>query len=193
MMSRFLIWENSYVEGFCVLTGLKGFNQPWLLAKGVALANNWPSDATFSMSPDYPTDMKLSDQVFGGSYRVVSIRLKEALSSIDESSNIEFLPVSILNHKGRLASKDYFIMNPLDSIDCINQDESGVIWNKIDTSMISSCEKLVLKEDAIPEGSVMFREKFMRNTILIRRDIADKLLSTEMSGLFFLEPSQYTG
>ena len=124
MMSRFLIWENSYVEGFCVLTGLKGFNQPWLLAKGVALANNWPSDATFSMSPDYPTDMKLSDQVFGGSYRVVSIRLKEALSSIDESSNIEFLPVSILNHKGRLASKDYFIMNPLDSIDCINQDES---------------------------------------------------------------------
>jgi len=141
----------------------------------------------------YPKDIKLSDNPFGSSYFVISNRVREALTLLAGNSNVEFLPVSILNHKGRLASKDYFIMNPLDIVDCIDQEKSGVVWNAINPNMISSCEKFVLKEDAIPENIGVFRPKFMLTSILIRREIAAKLSAPEMTGVFFVEPSKYTG
>jgi hypothetical protein len=193
MSGAFVIWNRSYREGFCVITKLEGFNDQWLLLKGVSLDDKWPDNVSFRMSPQYPKDINLSDNLFGGSYRVVSGRLKEVLLPLAGKSNIEFLPVSILNHKKRVASKDYFVLNPLDTIDCIDQEESGVVWNAIDPSVISNCEKFVLKEDAIPDESVMFRPRFWGKTILVRREIADKLAAAGLTGLSFLEPSKYTG
>ncbi len=193
MNTGFLIWNRSYREGFCVITKLEGFKEQWLLLKGVTLADKWPNTVTFKMSPQYPTDINLSDNLFGGSYRVVSAQLKEALVPLAGKSNIEFLPVSILNHKGRVASKDYFVLNPLDTLDCIDQEKSGLVWNAIDPTVISNCESFVLKDDAIPEDSNMFRAKFMAKTILVRREIADKLSAAGLTGLSFLEPSKYTG
>lgn len=193
MSSEFLIWNSNYTEGFCVITKLRGFKDVWLLRKGDSLSDKWPDDVTFTMSPEYPKDIKLSDNLFEGSYRVVSGRVKEVLTPLVGNSIVEFLPVSILNHKGRIASKDYFIMNPLDKIDCIDLESSGVDWNAIDPSKISSCEKLVINEDTVPDETVMFRPKFWLNTILLRRELAAGLSAAGLTGLLFLEPSKYTG
>jgi hypothetical protein len=188
-----LIWDRHYTEGFCVVTRPEGFKEQGLLLKAVTLADKWPDNVVCRMDADYAKDIKLSDNVYGGSYRVVSSRLKDTLVALAGSSNIEFLPVSILNHKGRVASKDYFIMNPLDVIDCIDQEKSGVKWNVINTSAISSCRELVLSEGLIPADSVMFRPKFMLKITLVKREVAVKLLSTDLTGLFFLETSSYKG
>ncbi len=191
--TEFVIWDRAYREGFCVITKLQGFNDVWLLLKGVPLAEKWPDNVTFSMSPQYKKDIKLSDNLFGGSYRVVSGRVKEALTPLAGNSKIEFLPVSILNHKGRTASNDYFIMNPLDVIDCIDLEKAGVVWNAIDPSVISSVKEFVLKEDEIAKEQMIFRSKFIPKTIVVRRGIAAKLSASEMTCLSFVEPSIYTG
>jgi len=193
MNNEFLIWSQAYREGFCVIDKLQGFKEQWLLQKGVALAEKWPDNVTFSMTPRYPKDIKLSDGLFGSSYRVISNRVKDLLAALAAASNIEFLPVSILNHKGRVASTDYFILNPLDVVDCIDQDKSGIVWNPIDPSIISSVEKFVLRDDAIPKGSAIFRPNFMQRTILTKREVAAKLLAADLTGVFFTEASTYTG
>ena len=193
MNNGFLIWNRSYREGFCVITKLEGFKEQWLLAKGISLADKWPDNVTYRMSPMYPKDINLSDNLFGGNYRVISSRLKEALLPLAGKSNIEFLPVSILNHKGRVASNGYFILNPLDIVDCIDVEQSGVVWNSIDPTLISNCEKFVLKEETVPNGLVVFRPKFMSGTILIRKEVADKITTENFTGISFLESSKYTG
>jgi uncharacterized protein DUF1629 len=188
-----LIWDNDYREGFCVITKAEPFKEQWLLLKGVPLKNKWPDDVVCRMSSEYPKDIQLSDNLYGCSYRVVSRRLRDILEPLASMSKIEYLPISVLNHKGRAASKDYFVMNPLDVIDCIDQKKSCVVWNAINTTAISSCDQLVLREDSIPTGCAVFRPKFMLPTILARRDIAAQLSSAGLTGLFFLEPSNYKG
>jgi hypothetical protein len=193
MSAEFMVWDRTYKEGFCVITKLEGFKEQWLLLDGVSLAGKWPDGVTFKMSPQYPKDINLSDNLYGGSYRVISGRLKEALTPLLGKSKVEFLPASILNHKGRVASKEYFVLNPVDIVDCIDVEKSGVVWNSIDPSAISSCEKFVLKEDAIPEEAIMFRPKSFTDTILIRREIAKQLSSGELTSLSFLDLSNYRG
>ncbi len=159
---------------------------------GARLADKWPEDVSFTMSPRYPKDIKLSDNLYGGNYRVVSTRLKEALEPLAGNSNIEFLPVSILNHKERVASKEYFIINPVDVFDCIDQKKAQVVWNAIDESVISSVKELALKKDVIPKDSMVFRPKYMSKTIVVRDQVVDQLSADGLSGLVFVEPSEFT-
>jgi hypothetical protein len=124
---------------------------------------------------------------------VVSGRLKEQIAAADSAGQIEFLPVTILNHKGRVASEDYFFLNPVGSVDCIDIEKSGVEWNDIDDTVISSFEQLVLKEDAVPPGVALFRPLHGTKTILVSRSLADRLETDGLTGLYFVEPDEYQG
>jgi hypothetical protein len=191
--SGFVVWEGSYKEGFCVITSPEGTKHRGTLLKGIALADQWTDDVVCRMDPDYPKDIQLSDNLYGSSYLIVSRQLKESLVALTGSSNMEFLPVSILNHKDRVVSDEYYILNVLDKFDCIDQAKSVVEWSEINPNAISSCDALILKEDVLPENAVIFRPQFLLSTILVKREIATKLLASGLTGLAFLEPSKYTG
>jgi hypothetical protein len=193
MSDRFLIWDSNYVEGFCALNEPEGFDGYRLLMDGVRVSDKWPTTVVLRMDPDHPKDIKLADNVHAGGNLIVSSRLKGELASLVGSSSVEFLPISIMNHKGRVASKDYFLVNPVDTIDCIDTKASEVKWNKINPNMISRCKKLVLDEKSIPASATMFRPKFWSYLILIKRSVAASLVECAMTGLSFIEPANYIG
>jgi hypothetical protein len=192
-VNDFLIWGACYREGFCAIGSPKGFAKQFLLLDGVPLLQQWPENVVCKMSPKYPKDIQVADNLYGSGYAIVSGRLKEQITHAIGTLQIEFLPVTILNHKERIASKDHYIVNPVGSVDCIDTEKSGVVWNAIDTKVISAFEQLVLKEDAIPPGVAIFRPTYRTRTILVRRFLADQLSADGFTGLYFTEPAAFRG
>ncbi|MCC6418737.1 MAG: hypothetical protein IT429_10920 [Gemmataceae bacterium] len=188
----FLLWRDAYEEGFCKVNAPQGIERLFELSRGVSRAAGFPDDAYCEMDADYPKDIQLSDNLYGTSYAIVSLRLRQELEKAGVA-NVEFLPIKILNHKGRVASKDYFLMNPLTVCDCIDVDKSGVKWNAIAKDKISRCAGLVLRADQVPPDCRMFRPKFWTNLILVRTELADQLSAAGLLGLVFRKPQTYKG
>jgi len=192
MPSDYVLWRQDSEDVYCVL------EQPtvddlWELDEGVSRADRWPDDASCRMSNDFPKQIQLADNLDALGLCVVSQRLKTTLESLTHKNRIEYLPIRIINHKGRVASKDYWILNPLDICDCIDIEKSGVEWNKIDSSTISYCKKLILKPQGIPANYVMFRMKYWPSNIVVKRSLVDKASGAGLSGLDSLEIEDYTG
>src|SRR4051794_6281498 len=111
MSDGYLMWESGYVKGFCVVNEPERFDGYRLLSKGVPVSDQWPDNVVVRMDSDYPKDIQLTDNVHAGGNMVLSGRLKDALASLIGNSHVEFLPLSIVNPKGRVVSKDYFLVN----------------------------------------------------------------------------------
>lgn len=188
---KFLIWRNRYEEGYCVVTN-PNVDDDYELGEGVARADGWPEDVTAPMSQEYPKDIELADNVFGTELIIISDRTRQALIA-EGVTDVEYLPMSIMNHKKKVASTEYFILNPPTVVDCIDLDASEVKWNAIDKSLISRCKQLVLKESKVPKDAKVFRPKHLPTEILVRADVARKLEAAGLTGLFFIDPAKFRG
>ena len=95
------------------------------------------------------------------------------------------------NHKGRFVQGGYFVMNSLDVIDAIDVGASAGEFNPIAPTQLMSVEQIVLK--VLPDRPVMFRPANWTRLIIVRRDVAEKLLAAGMTGLIFTELEDYMG
>jgi len=189
-MSNYLVWRPGLKkDGICKLNGLTGVPKSYEIDDGVPRLQGWPPDAAAAMNPDFPKDIGLADSLSGATFLVISGKAKQFIEQ-ENAGKIEFLPMKIINHKGRVASEDYFVVNPLDVVDCIDKEASGA---EMDDDMIEGCAQLVLKEDAIPKDLKIFRTKFWSGRILIRRDLAQKMTAAGLTCMSFTEPAEYTG
>jgi hypothetical protein len=189
---NFLLWRSQLREGFCVIKS-PAIEHIWELDDGISRISDFPADASCRMDPKFPRDIQLSDNLYGADVPVISRKLKEILEKEVLHNKVEYLPVRIINHKGRVASKDYFILHPLDVCDCIDVEKSGVLWNQITSDLISGCSSLVLKDEAIPDEYKLFRLKYWGYNILVRRDLVDTLNTAGLTDLVFRETAGYTG
>lgn len=189
---EYRLWRNAYEEGCCVLKPPQ-LADAWELEDGVSRIAGHPPDVVCEMSPEFPKDIQLSDNLYGPDTPIVSGRVREILEKLVTHNRVEYLPVKILNHKGRVASTDYFLLHPLDVCDCIDVQASGVQWNAITKGLISRMSGLVLKSDAIPPDFNLFRLRYMGFNILAREDVVAGLRVANLTGLAFRETAGYTG
>lgn len=188
----YVIWKSANEEGLCSLLAPEGIKDSFELQRGISRNEGWSQDTICRMNDEYPNDIQLADNMHATGLIVISKPMK-ALLVKENVNNVEFLPLTILNHKGRVASADYFIVNALDICDCIDLDASEVEWNFIEKDLISNCERLVLKEEAIPQNYMVFRPKFKPNIILIHIALVEKLYAANFTGLEFQDPLEYIG
>jgi hypothetical protein len=189
---KFGIWRDNYEKGLCVVEPPVGLKKGYEVREGISRVEGWPADVVCRMDPEYPKDIELSDNLYGAGVPIVSARIRDFLSAA-EVDNIEFLSVTIMNHKDRVASRDYFIMNPLRIIECIDLEKSSVKWNLIDRELIDSCKKLVLDDKAIPDDCKVFRAKFLPMRIIVRGQLVKALGTVGFKGLCFTDVLKYTG
>jgi hypothetical protein len=161
------------------------------LSQGKSRADSWPDDAHCKMSDDYPKDIELADNMNAMGKLVVSGALKAALD--DHATGVEFLPITVFNHKGRVASDDYWAINPVGSIDCIDRDASGAEYSPLKPDLITDVKRLVIEEAKVPADAKIFRPKFMAGKVLIDVELAASLEETGFSGLSFRDPEAFTG
>jgi len=192
-MGDFVIWGSGYSQGSCVIENPEGFDDEFMLNEGVSLLEQWPERVVCRMDSEFPKDIKLTDNLYGANFPVVSQRIRDAAVALAATSQIEFLPVVILNHKGRVASKDYFIFNPLQTIDCIDVEKSGVTWNSINPDSISRVKQLALRDGSVPGKVDVFRPAHLQRKILLRRSLYEKLSDYGITGLSIEEPEKFRG
>ncbi len=193
-MDDYVVWVHGGSDIFCFLEPLSNVKRASKIFNGTPLVNDFPADACFHMDKDKPKAIKLGDDVKNASgHHVVSPKLMEFIKSHNPRS-VEFLPVTIYNHKGQVASTEYNIMNPLIVLDCIDLEKTEVKWNPVIKERISRWKGgFTLDTNRIDNKIQIFRPKYRSSTILIRRDLATSIEKEDFTQIFFLELDKYRG
>ncbi len=193
MSDNYVIWKYKHVRSAAILSDAKGLDRVFRLKEGVPLLHELSGSVTFDMDPDFPTDLRLLDNMRNiDKLAVTSKRLKEAIEA-KQVTDVEYLPVSIIDHKGRTASSDCFVVHQLNSVDAIDRERSVFEMSDIVPEDIDVIQKLVLDPERIPRHRHMFRLKNFGELILVRRDLADALSQGGFTGLTWQEIETYPG
>lgn len=181
-----VVWQFEDVPHSFVLDRLQGVERVFELVEGVPRAALFPADARFSVDPDFPNDIGLAD-AFDNTYHltVISENLKNFIAGHAPKA-VEFLPVTLLNHKSRPAAS-YFILHPIDPVDALDIDKSEVTWDLADDTVIDSIKRIVLKDSALDRTRLILKLKYFYDYILVRRDLADAVRSHGFTGVRWVE------
>jgi hypothetical protein len=191
MDNDLLVLRYASVAGGCSLKDFEGLETKASLHLGRPLAAEWPGDVLFRMDPDFPKDLLLTDSLLNSDQcLVVSARLRAALEAL-QLVRVEYLPVSIIDHKGRKAPAPYVIVHPVEPVDCIDRDASGVKISRITPGKVSSLKRLVIDASRVPPERTMFRLKDLWGPIVVRKPVADALTRGRFTGVTFIEPAAY--
>jgi hypothetical protein len=156
----------------------------WDLSIGKKLAKVWPDDVSFKMSPKHPKDVTLLDHISNlENVLLISPKFRDVLRS-QGLKELEFLPVKILDHKGRVASKEYSILNCLRVVDCVDQKKSDFSWDELDEPSMD-IDKMVLNPNALGEDDRIIRAKYVPAQMFFREDLTQSILGQGFSGVAF--------
>jgi len=116
-----------------------------------------PSDAQMGFSGDYPDSIKLYDFVanIDGLF-IVSKKVKEIIEGLSVQ-NMEYLELTLFDHEMKISSTDYYILNLVGSVDCINMKDSKYRMDCLLEDRIDRIKELVLDENKIPPEAKIFR------------------------------------
>ena len=188
---NYIIWKAKNEGNSCLLSIIQNVEDDWQLKKGISRITSFPQDAFFHMDNQYKKNVRLTDNLINiNSVIVASKRLKEFLEA-KKFKNIEYLPVSVINHKDRIASKDYFIIHPITTQDCLDIDKSGCTWSSINPTNIIDVDKLVIDESRIDLNVQLFRLKYFYPPVFVRKDLAEEITQAGFTGLLWLELDEY--
>ncbi|MGK3961292.1 DUF1629 domain-containing protein [Sorangium sp. So ce1667] len=188
--SSYVIWGRERVDGACMLYKLSGVEKVFQLLNGVPRAAGFPGDATYSMDPNFPDDMLLTDSLNNPDMLiVVSERLRQLIAS-KATRGVEYLPVTIIDHKGKAAGR-YTIVHPIEPLDCLDLDRCEPRRSRIVKTMIDDVKRLVLDDSKLDPERALFRPLGFPRVVLVRRDVADAISAGGFSGTRWVELDAY--
>jgi hypothetical protein len=145
------------------------------------------------MNPNFPDDLALEDAAYNlDNQLVVNGRLRAFLEA-QEAPDLEFLPVALVNHKGRTEKEPYAIVNLLRHVDAVDKDATEHSWNALDDTAMIGVKNLTVDPERVPDDAVLFRLVHMTDVIAVRRDLAEALSAEGFTGLAFTAFSDYNG
>lgn len=165
--------------------------QASMFQRGMPLKDWMPAKAHYRMSNRYPDRRALiAFQTNTLDLLVVSHEARETLAP-QPVQEMEFLPIVILDHRDKVASTDYFILNLLGSVDCMDREKSVYKNSPLNPSVFNSCRKLVLHEDRIPAGTELFRLTNGPTTYIASQELKERVVSRGLQGMKFVPVEQY--
>lgn len=139
-------------------------------------------DVRYHMDPNFKKQIALPDYVknLHGDI-IVSARCKDLVLGLQPG--LECLPITIIDHKGKVASDSHWFLNPRPLIDAIDREASQLSWNRIDPEEICGCERLVLVEARIPEKLHLFRLKHLPLAPVMSATLVDAITAAKLTGI----------
>ena len=169
----------------------KTIKKQYQLIEGVSRIDDWPDEVIFQFSRSRPEGMNLTDWIENPSgWLLISNRFKSLLEDFNPK-HIEYLPVSINNHKGRIASKDYWIANFTTLTKAVDRELSDFDEDPVDADEIFTFEKLILQEEILISGDEIFRLKELPRLILARQDLVERINKNGLTGMIFVETRKF--
>lgn len=191
MKSNYVIWAHKAINGQCKLVGMKGFPEDWKLQHGKPVADVFPPSVNFSMNPDDPTGVFLTDSLRNIDRLIVASPRLRSLFESNEVQRLEFLQVQVLNHKKRPIDEPYVIVHPTELVDCLVVDACEPRWGAIDPDSINDLMHLVIDESRIPANRLLFRPKLYTKVILVQRNLAEQITAAGLTGVRWIELSNW--
>ena len=172
----------------CVLSGApKGtVTLNHRMSRGYPMGADYPSDAQWAMCERYK-GIKLSTLITCVSG--ILVLAKQAMEVLQDTGvTMECLPFTLLNHKGRVASRDYFIVNLLGTLDCLDIEKSDIEWldDQVGGEVIHVYDH-VLDPRKIAGAPPVFRTKEDPYCIVLNETVAEKLRAPKPTNLYLTE------
>jgi hypothetical protein len=173
----FFSWDSADEGKTCVLKNIPEFNTR--LGVGTPLSAIWPADAQLAMNDDHPRDNALADNL-GGFIEVPVV--SERLAAMLPRSDVELLPVVLLDMNKKPVAERYFLVNPLAALDCIDKTKTELTYYDSMPDDIQYMENLTLDPARVPDAVQVFQLKGMQRTI-IRAALAERLVEAGLTGV----------
>ena len=187
MSYRYSILGAEPTMKYCVVGGRNlDVTERIKLRDGISLNGMSLSNNHFYMDDEAP-GIQLVDFVANTDRMLIVSQQAKAILQAQALANIEYVQVSIFDHKERLASSDYFIVNIIGSLDCLNQDKSLLKRGRINPESVHAVNKVVLHEEKISSEQRLFRVTLIPFITIIRDDLVAVLKKHKMKG-FTLYP-----
>src|SRR5262249_39287478 len=90
------------------------------------------------------------------SYLIVHASMKDVIVA-NQPGELELLPFTLYNHKKRVHSKDYWIVNPIGTIDCVNKEASEITYGGDGNKQVVGVDKWVLDPKKLEGTPALFR------------------------------------
>ncbi len=120
---------------------------------------------------------------FIGNIFAVSESLKDFLEKKIE--NLEFLPITILNHDKQEMFEPYFVVHIYKHTDCLDHIKSEPTYNPTDPSSVMSLKREVIDESKIEKGAKLFRIKDYEHDVFLTKKLKDELVDAGFTGFSF--------
>lgn len=166
---------------------IDGLNmQSWRVREGESLAPVYPEDARIFMNPENP-GIKLSSLIGNTKGMLIGSRdFKDTVAKHCENS-IEYLPFTLHDHRRRVFSRDYFLINPLGSLDCLDIQKSDIKWSKEEPGEILRINSFVLDREKVKEAPQLFRVDKDPSTYVVGAGLAQELRDRQLTNVEWTE------
>lgn len=166
---------------YCFLDGEpKGTNMfTHRMSDGYAMGDKYPADAKMFMERDNPGTALPSLIGNTNEFLIVNSSVKEIL----EKSGVpmECLPFTLYDHKKREASRDYFIVNPLGTFDCMDLKASEIEYSGED---IVGVDGIVLSRKKLESAPDFFRIQEVPSAYVISARTAAEIQKLQPTNFF---------
>jgi hypothetical protein len=145
----------------------------------------WPRDAFVGIRAG--GGRRLSDLVGATTGHItVSGRFVEVVNRcLTPHDVVEFLPVSLKDSRGRIIASDYFIVNPIGTLDCLDVAASDVDLSASDPLDVLHVETPVLAADKVAESRTLFRIQEAPTIYVLAYSLAFALKSAGLANVFW--------
>lgn len=165
---------------------LKNVPDKFELSTGTPRAAGFPDNAKLEMNPRYPKQIALADSYScGDRLWIASARLGELVAQ-HTPRDLELLPVTIFDHKGRAVEAKHVLINPTLNVDAIDRAKSVIEWNDIDPDDILTAKPLVVDESKLPTDLGVVRLKGLSGFILVSQPLQDAITAAGMTGILWM-------
>lgn len=188
---EFMVWTSVAVGKACMLDSLANVENGFDLVQGRPRAEGFPANARFKMSAHHKKATELTDDVSNYSHLHVCSPALVAFFQRRSLANVEYLPVTILNHQGKVASDEYSIVHPIHLQDALDLKASQPSYNAVKKDQIDSVERLVIDARKLAAGVRVFRLRGFYHPVIIDKALADELEAEGFEGPAFEEPADF--
>jgi hypothetical protein len=102
----------------------------------------------------------------------------------NDECEIEILPFTLFNHRQRVHSKDYWIINPLGTFDCVNKDASDIEY--LDDEVVG-VDKYVFESQKLKNAPELFRVPEDPTEYFISETLAKAFQKKKFTNIFLSE------
>lgn len=189
---EYVVWDTQDEGNSCSVRRLEGISDTFQLLHGVPRAATLDTPARYYMDSTQPRALGLTDSLINtDSFLVISEKLKRFLE-VEGGPSLEFLPVEIVNHKGRVAAQ-YFICHPVAPQDCLDLAGSRAKTSAVDPGTVLTIKRLVIDPSRIDAGLRVFRVQRLWEVVLVERALAEAISDAGFRGIAWVELDDYAG